>query len=83
MQPGDVAKQLHEQLRDAWEESEITLAQLRALLLRDRAHLDINITSLSRKLSGNQVMSTEEAEALARVLKRRITSGRGREARAS
>ena len=71
-----MARSLREQLRDAWSASGLTLREL--LLL---AGLDMDETSLGRKLSGAQSMRLEEGEALANALRVRISAGR--EARAS
>lgn len=49
--------------------------------LLDKSGLDIDRSSLARKLSGDLPMKTEEAEVLARVLGILVTAGR--EARAS
>lgn len=71
-----MARTLREQLRDAWADSKLTLGDL--LLL---SGLEMDETSLGRKLSGQQSLRVEEAEALASALKIKISSGR--EARAS
>ena len=54
---------LHEQLRDAWEKSELTLDEL-----AEQAGMKQSQGSISRKLNGKQKLFTDEAEALARVL---------------
>jgi hypothetical protein len=51
------------QLRDAWQNSGTSLADLLA-----RSNLDLSQSSLSRKLAGRSPMTTAEAEALARAL---------------
>lgn len=56
---------LADQLRGAWKRSGLTLERLRRL-----AALDCSADSLSRKLSGNQILTTAEAEALALALKK-------------
>ncbi len=61
---------LHEQLRRAWERSDLTLDEL-----VDRAQLECCADSLSRKLRGKQTMSTLEAEALAMAMKERVVAG--------
>jgi len=73
-----MARTLREQLLDAWEASGLTLGQLLTL-----SGLDMDETSLSRKLRGSerQSLRTDEAEALATALRVRISAGR--EARAS
>lgn len=81
MHPMHVAKPLHEQLRRAWEDSDLTLEQIRDRLSPDARESIGTIPSLSRKLNGKQIMTTTEAEALARVLKLKI--GTGNERRAS
>jgi hypothetical protein len=57
------APPLHEQLRTAWESSDLSLEQL-----RDRAGVECSADSLSRKLRGKQPLTTREAELLARAL---------------
>lgn len=71
-----MARTLHQQLHDAWEASNLTLREL--LLI---SGLEMDETSLGRKLDGKQALRTSEAEILAHALKVKITTGR--EARAS
>lgn len=52
-----------EQLRVAFEASELSIPQL-----LERAGLELNRSSLGRKLSGELDMWTKEAEALAKAL---------------
>lgn len=61
---------LADQLRAAWEASELTLDQLLA-----RAGLDMTRVSLSRKLRGEQILTTEECEALALALGVEVSTG--------
>lgn len=61
--PTPIAKQL----LDAWEGSDLTLEELLV-----KAKLDCDFTSLSRKLHGKQILTTDEAEAIAQVLKASI-----------
>lgn len=77
-------KTIAQQLRVAWEDSGLTL-EILLLECRRRAPeiFDFDFTSLSRKLSGKQIMTTSEAEVLARVLDARISSGPARERSAS
>ena len=49
--------------------------------LRERAGFTMTRVSLSRKLRGEQILTTEECEAIAAVLRINVTFGR--EARAS
>lgn len=56
-------RSLPEQIRDAWKSSGIELVEL-----IQRSGLDTSPSSLSRKLRGEQVMTTDEAQALARAL---------------
>lgn len=71
-----MARTLREQLHDAWTASGLTLREV--LLL---SGLEMDETSLGRKLGGSQSLRTEEAEAIANALRVRIIAGR--EARAS
>lgn len=57
----------HEQIRDAWEASGLSLDQL-----REKAGVACSADSLSRKLRGKQPMSTFEAAALAKALDRQV-----------
>jgi hypothetical protein len=76
-----VPKPIARQLLEAWKSSEYTLERLldetqrrlreelaAADVEQDRIALDCDITSLSRKLHGKQILTTSEAEALARTL---------------
>lgn len=56
-------RSLHQQVRDAWKLSKLELGELIVL-----AGLDMTPSSLSRKLSGQQVMSTDECEKLAAAM---------------
>jgi len=56
-------RSLPEQIRDAWKSSGIELVEL-----IQRSGLDTSASSLSRKLRGEQVMTTEECQALAAAL---------------
>lgn len=62
-----MTRHIAQQLRDAWKASGLTLEEL-----RDGADLDVSPDSLSRKLAGKQVLSTEEAESIAGFLKYNI-----------
>lgn len=64
---------LASQLRQAWLDSEWTLARL-----CERARLGCSADSLCRKLAGKQPLSTDEAEALSRALGRRLVFPVGR-----
>jgi len=66
----DVRRSLHEQLQAAFAKSGMTLEQLLAT-----AGLDIDTSSLSRKLSGKQLMRTDECEALAAALRVVVKTG--------
>ena len=48
--------------------------------LVEKAKLDCSADSLSRKLRGKQVLSTDEASAIAGVYEKRVTVGRRRKA---
>lgn len=79
-----MTKSIAAQLLEAWRNSDLTLAELlaaartqvrgsseRKLRGRPRAGkqpLDCDFTSLSRKLHGKQILTTAEAEALAKTL---------------
>jgi transcriptional regulator with XRE-family HTH domain len=54
---------LRKRLRAAFDESGLTVAEL-----RDRSGLDLDPSSLSRKLGGRQSLRAEEAEAIANAL---------------
>jgi hypothetical protein len=60
---------MREQIRSAWVRSGLTLPDLLRL-----AGLEIDSTSLGRKLSGKQMLRLDEAEALARALKTTISN---------
>ena len=66
---------LQKQLHQAWVASGLTLDQLSA-----KAGLHMTKVSMSRKLRGLQKMTTQECEALSKVL--RVQVAFGREARA-
>lgn len=57
-------KTIRQQLHAAWEASGLTMGEL-----LKRAKLDMDETSLGRKLDGKQSLRIEEAEAIARALK--------------
>lgn len=67
---------LASQLREAWRQSDVTLASL-----RERAELTCSADSLSRKLAEKQIMTTTEAERLAVVLDVRLVWAPDRRAR--
>ena len=75
MQCNGMSGSLHEQLHRAWLRSDLSLEQLRA-----KANVECSADSLSRKLRGKQVLSTEEAEALAAAMLVVVTTGRRRKA---
>lgn len=70
VQDGEV-RNIQEQIRDAFERSRLSMVQLLEL-----AHLDLDVSSLSRKIHGKQSLRVEEAEAIARALGIRIVAGR-------
>jgi hypothetical protein len=90
-----VAKTIASQLLEAWQRSDLTLAELLTearLHVRRLPHplrsagkqpLDCDFTSLSRKLHGKQILTTAEAEALAKTLGVSIAWGPETKARAS
>ncbi len=63
VQSGEHMRSLHQQLRDAWKLSGLQLADLIVM-----AKLDCTPSSLSRKLAGEQVLTTQECEAIAQAL---------------
>jgi hypothetical protein len=90
-----MAKSIAAQLLEAWKRSDLTLAEL---LADARSHaerpsgrsqpegkrpLECDHTSLSRKLHGKQILTTAEAEALAKTLGVSIAWGPDVKARAS
>ncbi len=62
-----VNRSIAQQLRDAWDVSKLSLEELRV-----GAGLAVSVDSISRKLAGKQVLSTDEAEAIAQFLKANI-----------
>lgn len=58
-----MTRSLIQQLRDAWVSQDITLEELLA-----RTELEMSLESLSRKLSGKQICTTDECETLAKAL---------------
>jgi hypothetical protein len=66
-------KRLHEQLREAWKASGLTLVQI-----LDLSRLEISESQLSRKLAGHSPVTTAECESIARVLGLRVEYGRDR-----
>lgn len=65
MQSERVAKPLHEQLRAAFDgrDPRLTMTELLSM-----SGLEVDESSLGRKLNGKQLMRTEECEAIARAL---------------
>lgn len=66
------------QLREAWIASGLTLPEL-----AQRARLTFGADNLSRKLAGKQVLSTDDAEALADALGVTLTRAPARRRRAA
>ncbi len=60
-------RSLPEQLNDAFERSGLSVQQLSILLL-EKSGLEIERSSLQRKLKGKLRLNTDEAQALATVL---------------
>lgn len=73
-----MSKAIAAQLRDAWIASGLTLPEL-----NERAELSFGADNLSRKLSGKQVLSTEDAEAIADALGVTLTRPPSRRRRAA
>lgn len=69
---------IHEQLREAWIASGLTLEAL-----RERAGLVYGAHNLSRKLAGKQVLTTDDAERLADALTLTLVWAPGRRRRAA
>jgi len=66
-----MARSLQEQILAAFEESDLTLDELIRL-----AKLDMDTSSLSRKLRGKQDLWATECEAIAHALRTVISTGR-------
>lgn len=66
-----MAKTLRQQLREAFDASGMTMTQLRTL-----SGLDVDESSLGRKLNGHQSLRDFEIEAFARALRVRVSTGR-------
>ena len=78
VQDSGMRKSLLQQIQDAWEIAHGDGLTMVELLRRSKLALDVSV--LSRKLSGAVALRTEECESLAAALGVEVSTGKGRRA---